>query len=266
MKRYTTLGMSTNQGKLSNMGALAVMAELTGQTIAETGTTIFRPPYTPVEIGALGAGGAGKGVAPTRLTPSHDWAIRNNANMIEVGLWLRASYFPKPNDTHWRQSCDREVAFVRNHVGVSDASTLGKIDLQGPDTAIFLDRIYANNIASLKVGKVRYGIMLREDGHILDDGTVARLGEQQYVITTTTGAAGAVMSHLEFCAQCLWPELDVQMTSVTDQWAQYAIAGPKSRWDADISKLRAFLPVSSAFHFRARWPLKLPCRPDMATP
>ncbi len=229
MKRYTTLGMATDQGKMSNMGALAVMAELTGQSIPETGTTIFRPPYTPVHMGALGAGGAGKGFAPERFTTSHDWAVSSGAEMIEVGLWHRASWYPKDRETHWRQSCDREVNMVREAVGICDVSTLGKIDIQGPDAGRFLDRVYTNMFSTLKVGKVRYGLMLREDGMVLDDGTTARLGENQFVMTTTTGAAGPVMSHLEFCAQCLWPELDVKMISVTEQWAQIAVAGPKSR-------------------------------------
>jgi len=229
MKRYTTLGMATDQGKLSNMGALAVMAELTGQTIPQTGTTIFRPPYTPVTMGALGSGGAGKGFAPERYTTTHDWAVEKGASMVEVGLWHRASWFPQEGETSWRQSCDREVNMVRSTVGVCDVSTLGKIDVQGPDAAAFLDRIYTNTISTLKVGKVRYGLMLREDGFVLDDGTVARIGQNQFLLTTTTGAAGPVMSHLEFCAQCLWPELDVRIISVTEQWAQIAVAGPKAR-------------------------------------
>ena len=229
MKRYTTLGMATDQGKLSNMGALAVMAELTGQTIPETGTTIFRPPYTPIHMGALGAGGTGKGLAPERFTTSHDWAMSRGAEMIESGLWHRASWFPKDGESHWRQSCDREVKMVREAVGICDVSTLGKIDIQGPDAATFLDRVYTNMFSTLKVGKVRYGLMLREDGMVLDDGTTARMGDNHFVMTTTTSAAGPVMSHLEFCSQCLWPELDVQMISVTEQWAQIAVAGPKSR-------------------------------------
>ncbi|MGE4611312.1 MAG: sarcosine oxidase subunit alpha family protein [Paracoccaceae bacterium] len=229
MKRYTTLGMATDQGKLSNMGALAVMAELTGQTIPQTGTTIFRPPYTPVQLGALGAGGAGKGFAPERFTASHDWAVAKGASMIEVGLWHRPAWYAQENESHWRASCDREVKLVREAVGICDVSTLGKIDIQGPDAGAFLDRVYTNTFSTLKIGKVRYGLMLREDGIVLDDGTTARLGENHYIMTTTTGAAGAVLSHLEFCAQCLWPNLDVTLISITDQWSQIAIAGPKSR-------------------------------------
>lgn len=229
MKRYTTLGMATDQGKTANMGALAVMAEMTGQTIPETGTTTFRPPYIPVAMGALGAHGKGKGFAPERLIPSDALCREMGAPMIEVGLWYRPSYFPRAGEQTWRQSCDREVSMVRETVGIADVSTLGKIDIQGKDAAAFLDRIYTNTISTLKIGRVRYGLMLREDGMVMDDGTVARLGDQHFLMTTTTAAAGQVMTHLDFCAQVLWPELDVGFVSVTDHWAQFAIAGPKSR-------------------------------------
>ncbi len=229
MKRYTTLGMSTDQGKLANVNGLAILAELTGQSIPETGTTTFRPPYSPIQIGALGARAAGKGFAPERFTPAHGFVRERNAPVIEAGLWYRAAYFPRANEAHWRESCDREVGFVRQAVGVCDVTTLGKIDIQGPDAAAFLDRIYTNTFSTLKVGRLRYGLMLREDGFVLDDGTSARLGEQHFLMTTTTAAAGPVMSHLEFCAQCLWPALDVQFVSVTEQWAQFSVAGPKAR-------------------------------------
>ena len=229
MKRYTTLGMATDQGKLSNMGALAIMAELTGQSIPEVGTTIFRPPYTPVHMGALGAGGTGKGFQPERFMPAHDFSAERTAYMIEAGQWYRPAYYPQKDEHHWRDSCDREVNMVRNSVGICDVTSLGKIDIQGRDAAVFLDHIYTNMISSLKVGRVRYALMLREDGFVLDDGTVARMAADHFVITTTTGAAGVVLSHLEFCAQCLWPELDVQIISVTEQWAQIAVAGPQSR-------------------------------------
>jgi sarcosine oxidase subunit alpha len=229
MKRYTTLGMATDQGKISNMGALAIMAELTGRTIPETGTTTFRPPYTPVAIGALGAHGQGAGFAPQRFTTSHEASVARGAPFIEAGLWYRPSYFPAPGETTWRESCDREVGMVRTAVGIADVSTLGKIDIQGPDAAAFLDFVYANTFSTLKVGRTRYGLMLREDGHVMDDGTTARLGETHFVTTTTTAAAGEVMRHLEFVAQVLRPDLDVQMISATDHWAQFAVAGPKSR-------------------------------------
>jgi sarcosine oxidase subunit alpha len=228
MKRYTTLGMATDQGKTASVPALAILAELTGQSIPATGITTFRPPYTPVPIAALGAGGAGRGFAPERLSPAHDAIAALGAPFVEAGLWLRPSHFPAPGES-MREACDREVTMVRTSVGVCDVSTLGKIDVQGPDAAAFLDRVYVNTISTLPVHRVRYGLMLREDGFVMDDGTVARLGERHFVVTTTTAAAGEVMAHLEFCAQVLWPELDVTMISVTDAWAQLAVAGPRSR-------------------------------------
>jgi sarcosine oxidase subunit alpha len=229
MKRYTTQGMAPDQGKNSNIGALAVLADATGRGIPETGTTTYRPPFVPVPIAALGAGAQGKGFAPERFTTSHRASVARGAEMIEVGLWFRPSYFPRQGETHWRQSCDREVRMVREAVGVADVSTLGKIDIQGPDAGAFLDFVYGNMFSSLKVGRVRYGLMLREDGHVMDDGTTARLGENHYLMTTTTAAAGQVMRHLEFVHQALRPDLDVRFTSVTEQWAQFALAGPKAR-------------------------------------
>ncbi|WP_294220953.1 sarcosine oxidase subunit alpha family protein [uncultured Shimia sp.] len=229
MKRYTTQGMAPDQGKTSSMGALAVLADATGRGIPETGTTTFRPPFVPVSIAALGAGGQGIGFSPERFTTSHEASVTDGAPMIEAGLWYRPSYFPKTGETKWRQSCDREVQMVRNAVGVCDVSTLGKIDIQGSDAGAFLDFVYTNTFSTLKLGKVRYGLMLREDGTVLDDGTTARLGEEHFVMTTTTAAAGPVMRHLEYVHQCLRPELDVSMVSVTEHWAQFAVAGPKSR-------------------------------------
>lgn len=229
MKRYTTLGMATDQGKTSNINALAVMADCTGQSIQETGTTIFRPPYTPVALGALGGRARGQAFRPRRLTPSHDWAEEQGAVFVEAGQWLRAQWFPRAGETHWRQSVDREVLAVRAAVGVCDVTTLGKIDVQGPDAAEFLNRVYCNGFAKLPVGKCRYGLMLREDGIAKDDGTAARLADDHFVVTTTTANAGPVTRDLEFARQCLWPDLDVQMISTTDAWAQFAVAGPKSR-------------------------------------
>ena len=229
LKRYTTLGMATDQGKTSNAVGLAVMAELTGQTIPKTGTTIFRPPVSPVAIGAFAGHARGRDFRPTRLTPTHDWARERGAVFVEAGQWLRAQYFPRPDEAHWRQAVDREVLAVRDGVGVCDVSTLGKIDVQGPDAAAFLNRVYANGFATLPVGKCRYGLMLREDGIVMDDGTVARLGEHHYVVTTTTANAGSVFRHMEFARQCLWPELDVHLISTTEAWAQIAVAGPRSR-------------------------------------
>jgi len=229
MKRYTTQGMAPDQGKSSNVLALAVLADATGRGIPETGTTTFRPPYVPVSIAALGAGSQGKGFAPERFTTSHKATVARDAPMIEAGLWYRPSYFPQTGETHWRQSCDREVGYVRNAVGVCDVSTLGKIDIQGPDAAALLDFVYTNMFSTLKIGRVRYGLMLREDGHVMDDGTTARLGEAHFVMTTTTAAAGLVMRHLEFVLQVLRPDLNAHVISVTEQWAQFAVAGPQAR-------------------------------------
>ena len=229
MKRYTTQGMATDQGKSSNVTALAILADATGRTIPQTGTTTFRPPFVPVPLAAMGAGAEGKGFAPERFTTSHLAAVAAKAPMIEAGLWYRPSYFPQEGETHWRHSCDREVGYVRHSVGIADVSTLGKIDIQGPDAAQLLDFVYTNMFSTLKTGRVRYGLMLREDGHVMDDGTTARLGEQHFLMTTTTAAAGQVMRHLEFVRQALRPQWDVKIQSATEQWAQFAVAGPKSR-------------------------------------
>lgn len=229
MKRYTTQGMATDQGKNSNVVALAVLADVTGRAIPETGVTTFRPPYAPVAIAAMGAGAQGKGFAPQRFTTSHEQSVSMGAPMIEAGLWYRPSYFPRTGETTWRESCDREVGYVRRTVGVCDVSTLGKIDIQGPDAAKLLEFVYTGMFSTLKEGRVRYGLMLREDGTVLDDGTCARMGSEHFVMTTTTAAAGDVMRHLEFVTQALHPEWAVAFTSVTEQWAQFAVAGPKSR-------------------------------------
>jgi heterotetrameric sarcosine oxidase alpha subunit len=229
MKRYTTQGMATDQGKNSNVTALALLADATGRGIPETGTTTFRPPYSPIAMAAFGAGAEGKGFAPERKTTSHVATVEAGAPMMEAGLWYRPSYFPIHGEKNWRQSCDREVGYVRNAVGVCDVSTLGKIDIQGPDAGALLDLVYTNMFSTLKVGRVRYGLMLREDGYVMDDGTTARLSDHHFVMTTTTAAAGAVMRHLEFVTQVLRPDLDVRLMSVTEQWAQFAVAGPKSR-------------------------------------
>ena len=229
LKRYTTLGMATDQGKTSNVLGLAIMAEQSGRTIPESGTTIFRPPVTPVAIGAFAGRSRGRDFRPTRRTPSHAWAEERGAVFVETGAWLRAQWFPEPGERHWHESVAREVLGTRGSVGVCDVSTLGKIDVQGRDAATFLDRVYANTFSTLAVGRVRYGLMLREDGLVMDDGTTARLGEHRFLMTTTTANAALVYRHLEFCRQCLWPGLDVHLISETEQWAQFAIAGPNSR-------------------------------------
>ena len=229
LKRYTTLGMAGDQGRTSNVLGLSIMAELTGKTIQETGTTIYRPPYTPTPIGVFAGRSTGADFRPTRLPPSHHWAVEQGAVFVEAGAWLRAQWYPREGETQWRQSVDREVLATRQSVGVCDVSTLGKIDIQGRGAAEFVNFVYSNGFATLPVGKTRYGLMLREDGMVMDDGTTARLGEDHFLMTTTTANAGGVYRHLEFVRQCLRPDLDVQLISATDSWAQFAVAGPNSR-------------------------------------
>ena len=241
VKRYTTLGMATDQGKHSNVLGLAALAEVTGQSIAETGTTLARPPFTGISIGALAGYCRDRDFKPTRLTPSHQAACQRDASFVEVGNWLRAQWFPLPSEIHWRETVDREVAAVRRCVGVCDVTTLGKIDVQGEDAASFLNRVYANGFLKLPVGKTRYGLMLREDGIAMDDGTAARLSETHFVVTTTTANAVAIYRHMEYVRQCLCPEMEVHLISITEAWAQFAVAGPRSRdllmrvVDADLS-------------------------------
>jgi heterotetrameric sarcosine oxidase alpha subunit len=227
LKRYTTLGMATDQGKTSNVPGLAIMANALGKQIPEVGTTRFRPPFAPVTIGALAAERYGE-IRPERLTPMHDWHLANGATMYSAGLWNRPMIYGLPGETV-EQAYVREAGTTREAAGIADVSTLGKIAIQGPDAADFLDRVYTNMFSTLPVGKARYGLMLREDGLVLDDGTTWRLGEQDFLMTTTTANAGKVMQHLEYLLDVVWPDLKVQLTSVTDQWAGASIAGPVSR-------------------------------------
>jgi sarcosine oxidase subunit alpha len=227
LKRYTTLGMATDQGKTSNVPGLAIMADAAGQAIDEVGTTRFRPPFAPVTLGAIAAERYGD-IRPERLTPMHDWHVARGAVMYGAGLWHRPMIYGEPGETV-EQAYVREARAVRAGVGIVDVSTLGKIAVQGPDAAAFLDRVYTNVFSTLPVGRARYGLMLREDGIALDDGTTWRLGDSEFLMTTTTANAGKVMQHLEYFLDVVWPELKVHVTSVTDQWAGAAIAGPKSR-------------------------------------
>jgi len=229
VKRYTTLGMATDQGRTSNVTGLAILAEATGQTIPETGTTMFRPPYTPIPIGAFAGPHKGKYFKPTHLTPSHKYAAEIGATFIETGYWKRSQWLSRDNEKGWRDSVDREVITTRKSVGICDVSTLGKIDIQGRDAGKFLNKVYVNTFSTLKPGKCRYGLMLREDGIAMDDGTSARLSDTHYVMTTTTANAVGVFRHLEFARQCLFPDMDVHLISTTEQWAQFSVAGPKAR-------------------------------------
>ncbi len=227
-KRYTTAGMATDQGKLGNVNAIAILAEATGRTMDQVGTTTFRPYYTPVSFGAIAGPFVGHHFQPVRKTPLHEWAEEQGAVFVETGLWMRSSWFPQEGED-WLASASREVLATRERVGLCDVSTLGKIDVQGKDAAEFLNRLYCNTFSTLDVGKARYGLMLREDGIVFDDGTTSRLAADHFLMTTTTANAARVMSHMEFCHQAHWPDLDVQYVSVTEQWAQMAIAGPKAR-------------------------------------
>ena len=228
VKRYTTTGMATDQGKTANLKALGRMAALQDAAVDEVGTTRFRPPYTPFAFGAVAGYSRGLHIAPTRLSAIHDWHDDRGAAFVPAGAWQRPWYYPRDGE-RIGEAYVREAEHVRAHVGLVDVSTLGKIALQGPDAREFLDRVYANGFKSLEIGRIRYGVMLREDGLVLDDGTTARLGEHDYFMSTTTANAARVLSHLEFLHQTRWPELKLIMTSVTDQWAAIAVAGPKSR-------------------------------------
>ena len=229
LKRYTTLGMATDQGKIANVTGLAILAELSDRSIPQVGTTTYRPPYVPVSFGAMAGHHRGRDFRPIRLTPSHQWATEQGAVFVETGAWLRAQYYPRAGEKDWLETVNREVTTTRGSVGVCDVSTFGKIEIEGADAAVFLDRVCANTFSTLAVGKARYALMLREDGFVMDDGTVARLAPERFVMMSTTANAVRTMQHLEFCAQVLWPALDVQLVSVSEQWAQFAIAGPRSR-------------------------------------
>jgi methylglutamate dehydrogenase subunit C len=229
LKRYTTLGMATDQGKLGQLNGQALLARHLGKTLAETGTILSRPPFLPVAIGVLAGHHRDEHFRPERRTASHDWAAENGATFVDSGSWKRAQWYARPSDRVWLDSVSREAAAVRASVGVCDVSTLGKIDIHGQDAGVFLDRLYINTFSTLAVGKARYGVMLREDGFVLDDGTTTRLADDHYFMTTTTANAVKIMQHVDYCRQVLWPELNVQAVSVTEQWAQFSVAGPSSR-------------------------------------
>jgi sarcosine oxidase subunit alpha len=228
LKRYTTLGMGTDQGKLSNINGLAILSEIVSAQIPAVGTTTFRPPYTAITLGALAGTEVGAHFAPVRRTPLHAWHEQAGARFINAGLWRRPQFYPHPNESDI-DAVNREALAVRAEVGVVDVSTLGRIDIKGRDAAEFLERIYINSWKNLTIGKARYGLMLREDGMVFDDGTTARLGTHHFLMTTTTANATKVMAHLEYLLQVVWPELEVHLTSVTEQWAAVALAGPSSR-------------------------------------
>ncbi len=228
VKRYTTLGMATDQGRTSNLNGLQLVANVEKKIVPQVGHTTFRPPFTPVTIGTIVGREIGKEYMPTRKTPMHHWHEKNNAVWVDAGAWKRPRYYKRGNENLFEAS-KREAKNVRDHVGICDVTTLGKIDIKGPDAAEFLNRVYTNAWLKLPVGKARYGVMLREDGIVMDDGTTTRISENHYHMTTTTAQAANVLSHLEYYLQIVWPELNVNVVSTTEQWAGAAIAGPKSR-------------------------------------
>ncbi|MDB4845855.1 sarcosine oxidase subunit alpha family protein [Candidatus Pelagibacter sp.] len=228
VKRYTTTGMGTDQGKLGNMHALGIIADTTGVKIGELGTTTFRPPYTPLTFGTIVGRNVGEYFDVFRRTPMNDWHLENKAEFENVGQWKRAWYYPKKNEKI-HEAVQRESLAARKSAGILDASTLGKIDIQGSDSSEFLNRVYTNAWSKLGIGKCRYGLMLNEDGMVYDDGVTTRLSENHYIMTTTTGGAANVLSKLEDYLQTEWPELDVYLTSVTDHFATASICGPNSK-------------------------------------
>jgi len=240
VKRYTALGFGTDQGKLGNINGMAITAKSLGKTIPETGTTIFRPMYTPTTFGALAGADVKHLFDPARFSAMHKWHLDNGAEFEDVGQWKRPWYFPLPGET-MQQSLERECLATRNSVGILDASTLGKIDIQGKDAREFLNRIYTNPWSKLAVGKCRYGVMCKEDGMVFDDGVTACLDDSRFIMTTTTGGAAGVLQWLELWHQTEWPELEVYFSTVTDHWSTMTIAGPNSRkvlekiCDVDVS-------------------------------
>ena len=228
VKRYTTTGMATDQGKTSNMVTLGLLSTILNKPVQEVGTTTFRPPFTPVFFGALVGLARDNLFVPERHAPLHDWATRQNAVFEGVELWKRARYFPR-GDEDMHAAVSRECRAVRTGVGIFDASTLGKIEIVGPDAAEFLNRIYTSAWHRLEPGRCRYGLLLKEDGYVYDDGVIARLASDRFHATTTTGRAGGVLTHMEDYLQTEWPDLRVYLTSITEQWAVIALQGPRAR-------------------------------------
>ncbi|KIC11638.1 sarcosine oxidase subunit alpha [Leisingera sp. ANG-M1] len=246
LKRYTTTGMATDQGKMSNVNALAIMADLRGDTIPGVGTTTFRPPYTPTTFGAMAGQSAGELFHFTQKTPMWDWHAANGAVMEAMGDYLRPLAYARPGEST-KAAENREVKMVRQSVGVYDASTLGKIDVRGPDATQFLNLVYTNAWDKLKVGRAKYGFMLNERGMVYDDGVTTKLGENHYHMTTTTGNAAAVLAWLEDWLQVEWPDLDVHLTNVAEQWAVCSLAGPNAR--KVLEKLTSLDVSAGAFPF-----------------
>ncbi|HET8601909.1 MAG TPA: sarcosine oxidase subunit alpha family protein [Segeticoccus sp.] len=228
VKRYTTIGTAMDQGKTSGVITSGIVAEALGVDVADLGVTTFRPPYTPVPFAALAGRNRGQLLDPVRVTSTHDWAAANGAEFENVGQWKRSWFFPQEGED-LEAAVARECRAAREGVAIMDGSTLGKIDVQGPDAAELLDRLYTNMMSSLKVGRARYGVMCGADGMVVDDGTVLRLDEEHFLLTTTTGNAAMVLEWMEEWLQTEWPELTVHLTSVTEHWATFPVVGPRSR-------------------------------------
>ncbi len=226
-KRYTTAGMGTDQGKVANLNTFGLLASARGESVPAIGTTTYRQPYKPVTIGAIAGQHAGDHFAPRRTTPMHDWHKRQGAIFEPVGEWLRARAYPKQGES-FEDAVQRESKAARTAIGVLDASTLGKIDVRGPDARTFLNRVYTNAWMKLAPGRCRYGLMLGEDGMVVDDGVTACIADDHFHMTTTTGGAAGVLSTLEDYLQTEWPDLKVYLTTVTEQWAVAAVCGPQS--------------------------------------
>jgi len=232
VKRYTAMGFGTDQGKLGNINGMAIAARCLKRSIPEVGTTVFRPNYTPVSFGAIVGRHCGELFDPERYTAMHAWHVARGAEFEDVGQWKRPWYYPHKVNGQLESMHDavqRECRAVREKVGILDASTLGKIDIQGPDAREFISRIYTNKWAKLAVGKCRYGLMCKDDGMVTDDGVTSCLGENHFLMTTTTGGAAAILEWLELWHQTEWPELEVYFTSVTDHWATMTVTGPEAR-------------------------------------
>jgi sarcosine oxidase subunit alpha len=227
-KRYTTMGMATDQGKTSNINGLALLADELGAKIPDVGTTTFRPPYTPISFGAVTGSCRGPLFKAVRKSPLHEWSAANGADFEPVGDWQRPyCYRREGEDRH--AAVTREILNARQKVGLLDASTLGKIVVKGPDAGKFLDLIYTNMMSSLKPGRCRYGLMCDENGFLFDDGVVVRVAEDEFLLHTTSGGSDRVHGHLEEWLQTEWWDLHVYTANVTDQWAQVAVAGPNAR-------------------------------------
>jgi sarcosine oxidase subunit alpha len=226
-KRYTTTGMSVDQGKTGNINAFIVLGALTGREAGEVGTTTFRPPYTPVTLGAIAGRNTGEFYAPRRYLPAHQVHEQLSARMEDYD-WQRPDYYSLPDESP-EKSIHREVLAVRNHVGVFDNSPIGKLEVRGPDAAEFLNRLYINNVHSLAVGRVRYGLMLNENGVIIDDGVFIRLADNHFLVNTTSAGVARIGALMEQWLQCEWRELRVLIDDVTTQWANFTLAGPHAR-------------------------------------